>query len=139
MSTTRVAGSEVQIDMLREQIVGLADADCVRLEDEALLLAALEAVLRALAAGDLPAARAGLVQFIAGAEGLIAAGVLAALAGDPPLAAARALLAALCDEEPGCRRGRENRARAPARHRKSFEHEQEREHEPKLNARTPNA
>jgi hypothetical protein len=85
----------VEIGRLREQIVSLADADCVRPEDEEVLLAALDAVLLALAAGHMPAARAGLEQFIAGAEGLIAAGVLAALESDPPLAAARALLAAL--------------------------------------------
>jgi hypothetical protein len=36
----------------------------------------------------------GLARFIAGADGLIAARVLAAAEGDPPLAAARALLAA---------------------------------------------
>lgn len=85
----------VEIERLREQIVGLADADCVRAEDEEVLLAALDAVRLALAAGHMPAARAGLEQFIVGAEGLRAAGMLAAAEGDPPLAAARALLAAL--------------------------------------------
>jgi hypothetical protein len=43
----------------------------------------------------MPAARAGLEQFITEAQGLRAAGMLAAAEGDPPLAAARALLAAL--------------------------------------------
>ena len=84
-----------EIGRLREQIVGLADADCVRPEDEEALLSALDAALRELVAGDLPAARAGMERFLARAEGLIAAGVLAALESDPPLAAARALLAAL--------------------------------------------
>jgi hypothetical protein len=59
-----------------------------------MLLAALDAVLLALPAGDMPPARAGLARFIAGVEGLIAAGVLAAANGDPPLAAARGMLAA---------------------------------------------
>ena len=94
MRQTRSGHSEGEIGRLREQIVGLADADCVRAEDEAALLSALDAVRLALVAGDLPAARAGLERFVARAEGLIAAGVLAALESDPPLAAARALLAA---------------------------------------------
>jgi hypothetical protein len=81
----------VEIGKLREQIVGLADADCVRPEDGEALLSALGE----LAAGDLPAARAGLEQFITEAQGLMAAGVLAAPEADPPLAAARALLATL--------------------------------------------
>jgi hypothetical protein len=95
MRETRSGHSEGEIGRLREQIVGLADADCVRPEDGEALLSALDAALLALAAGHMPAARAGLEQFIAGAEGLIAAGVLAALESDPPLAAARALLATL--------------------------------------------
>jgi hypothetical protein len=78
---------------LREQIVGLADADCVRAEDQGVLLSALDAVRRALAAGDLPGARAGLEVFIAEAQRLMTAGVLEGRAGDSPLAAA--LLAAL--------------------------------------------
>jgi hypothetical protein len=106
---------------LREQIVGLADADCVRPEDEGLLLAALDAALLALSVGDLPAARAGLARFIAGAEGLIAARVLAARDGNPPLAAARALHAALGRQQPGCRRG--SRVRARARTAFDYEHE----------------
>jgi hypothetical protein len=118
----------VEIGRLREQIVGLADADCVRPEDEEVLLAALDAVLLALAAGHMPAARAGLEGFIAEAQRLMTAGVLAGRAGDPLLAAARALLAALRGEQPGSPRGTESRARA--RHRKSYEHE----HEPKPNA-----
>ena len=95
MRETRSGHSEGEIGRLREQIVGLADADCVRPEDGAALLAALDAALLALAAGHLPAARAGLEQFITEAQGLMAARVLAASEGDPPLAAARALLAAL--------------------------------------------
>jgi hypothetical protein len=112
-----------EIGRLREQIVGLADADCVRAEDEGALLSALDAALGQLVAGDLPAARAGMERFVARAEGLIAARVLAASEGDPLLAAARALLAALRGEQAGCRRGRESRARARARNRKSIEHE----------------
>jgi hypothetical protein len=84
----------VEIGRLREQIVGLADADRVRPEDGAALLAALDTVRLALAAGHMAAARAGMEQFITEAQGLMAAGVLAA-EGDPPLAAARALLATL--------------------------------------------
>jgi len=95
MRATRSGRSEGEIGRLREQIVGLADADCVRPEDEEALLAALDAVLLALAAGHMPAARAGLEQFITEAQGLRAAGMLAAAEGDPPLAAARALLATL--------------------------------------------
>jgi hypothetical protein len=95
MRQARGASGGGEIGMLRQQILALADADCLRSEDEEELLSALDAVLLALAAGHMPAARAGLEQFIAGAEGLIAAGVLAALESDPPLAAARALLAAL--------------------------------------------
>ena len=93
MRETRSGQSAGEIGRLREQIVGLADADCVRAEDGAALLAALDAVRLALVAGHLPAARAGLERFVARAEGLIAAGVLTALDSDPPLAAARALLA----------------------------------------------
>jgi hypothetical protein len=43
----------------------------------------------------MPGARAGIERFVAGAEGLMATEVLAAADGDPPLAAARALLGAL--------------------------------------------
>jgi hypothetical protein len=81
------------MERLREQMVGLADADRLRPEDEETLLAALDAALEELVAGDMAGARAGIERFVAGAEGLIAAGVLAAAEGDPPLAAARALLA----------------------------------------------
>jgi hypothetical protein len=95
MRETRSGHSEGEIGRLREQIVGLVDADRVRVEDEEALLSALDAVLLALVAGDLPAARAGLEQFITKAQGLMAAGVLAAPEADPPLAAARALLATL--------------------------------------------
>jgi hypothetical protein len=94
MRQTRSGHSAGEIGRLREQIVGLADADCVRAEDEAALLSALDAVRLALAAGDLPAARAGLARFITEAQGLMAARVLAASEGDAPLAVARALLAA---------------------------------------------
>ena len=94
MRETRSGHSEGEIGRLREQIVGLADADCVRPEDGEALLAALDAALLALVAGHMPAARAGLERFVARAEGLIAARVLAASEGDAPLAAARALLAA---------------------------------------------
>jgi hypothetical protein len=93
MRETGSGHSEGEIGRLREQIVGLADADCVRPEDGEALLAALDAVLLALAAGHMPAARAGLARFVARAQGLMTAGVLAASEGDPPLAAARALLA----------------------------------------------
>jgi hypothetical protein len=83
------------MERLREQIVGLVDADWVRPEDEGGLLAALDAVRRALAAGDTPGARAGLEGFIAEAQRLMTAGALEGRADDAPLTAARALLAAL--------------------------------------------
>jgi hypothetical protein len=134
MRETGSGHSEGEIGRLREQIVGLVDADRVRVEDEEALLSALDAVLLALVAGDLPAARAGLEQFITEAQGLMAAGVLEGRADDPLLATACALLAALRGEQPGSRCGMEVRAPAPvpARHRKSFEHEHE--HELKPNA-----
>jgi hypothetical protein len=81
--------------MLRQQILALADADCVLPEDGRALLAALDAALLELALGNVPAARAGIERFIAEAQRLIEAGVLAGRAGRPPIATARALLAAL--------------------------------------------
>jgi hypothetical protein len=92
MRETSSGHSEGEIGRLREQIVGLADADCVRPEDGSRLLAALDRALRAAAAGDLPAVRAGLARFIAGIQGLLGAGLLAEREGRPPLATARALL-----------------------------------------------
>jgi hypothetical protein len=86
-------GGAAELERLRQQIVGLADADRVRPEEEEMLLAALDAALQDLAVGDMLGARKEIERFVAGAEGLIAAGVLAAPEGDPPLAAARALLA----------------------------------------------
>jgi hypothetical protein len=73
----------------------LADADCVRPEHGSTLLAALDAALREATAGDMPAARAGIERFIAGAQGLLESGVLAGRDGRSPLAAARALLETL--------------------------------------------
>jgi hypothetical protein len=64
----------------------MADADRLRPENEGRLLAAQDAVLAELVAGDMAGARAGIERFVAGAEGLIAAEVLAAADGDPPLA-----------------------------------------------------
>jgi hypothetical protein len=90
-------GGEAEISMLRQQIVALADADYVLPEDGGALLAALDAAHRDLAAGNLPAAWAGMERFIAGAQDLMEAGVLARPAGHPPLEAARALLTALRD------------------------------------------
>jgi hypothetical protein len=81
---------------LRLQCLALVDADCVLPEDGRALLAALDAALLGMTAGDLPAARAGIERFIAGAQRLIQAGRLAGRDGHPPLEAARALLAALC-------------------------------------------
>lgn len=92
MSEIRGGRVEVEIGMLRQQIVALADADCVLPEDGRTLLAALDAALREAASGDMPAARAGMERFIAGAHGLLAAGLLAGREGHPPLAAAHALL-----------------------------------------------
>ena len=84
-----------EIDVLRQQILALADADCVRPEDERALLAALDAALLELMAGSMPGARAGIGRFTAGAQRLIEAGVLAGREGNATLAAARALLADL--------------------------------------------
>jgi hypothetical protein len=92
MSEIRGGRIEVEIGMLRQQMVALADADCVLPEDGRALLAALDAALREAAAGDMPAARAGIARFIAGAHGLLAAGLLAGREGHSPLAAARSLL-----------------------------------------------
>jgi hypothetical protein len=95
MGESRGGSRAAEIGMLREQIVLLGDADCVRPEDEGTLLSALDAALQDMAAGDMPAARAGIERFIAAAEGLIAAEVLAAPEGRPPLEAASALLTVL--------------------------------------------
>ena len=95
MGERRGTSDAGEIGRLREQILALADGDCLRPEDEEALLVALDAALGELSVGDMPAARAAIERFIAAAEGLIAVGVLAAAEGDPPLAAARALLAAL--------------------------------------------
>jgi hypothetical protein len=86
---------EAEIGRLRQQIIGLADADCVRPEDEGELLAALDAALHELLADDRAASRAGIARFIEAVQRLIKAGVLAAAMGEPQLATARALLAAL--------------------------------------------
>jgi hypothetical protein len=87
---------EVEISRLRQQILALADADCVRPGDGQALLTVLDGALQAIAAGDLPAARLGIEQFIAAAQGLIEAGVLAGREGRPSIEAAYLLLAALC-------------------------------------------
>jgi hypothetical protein len=97
MGESRTASGKAEIGRLREQIVGLADADWVRPEDEGGLLAALDVALEELLAGDLPAARAGIERFIAAAQDLIAAGVLAGRVGCRSIEAARALLAVLLD------------------------------------------
>lgn len=88
-------GGEAEIGMLRRQTVALADADRVLPEDGRALLAALDAALLELRTGDLPAAQAEIERFVAGAQRLIEAGVLAGREGHPPLTAARALLAEL--------------------------------------------
>ena len=92
MRATSSGHSAGEIGRLREQIVGLADADCVCPEDGTRLLAALDRALRAAAAGDLPAVRAGIERFIAGIQGLLGVGLLAERDGCAPLATARALL-----------------------------------------------
>jgi len=95
MGETSGASGAGEFGMLRQQILALADADCVLPEDGRALLAALDAALLDLAAGDNPAARVGIERFIAEAQRLIEAGVLAGRTGHPPLATARSLLAAL--------------------------------------------
>jgi hypothetical protein len=88
-------GGEVEIGMLRQQILALADADCVRPGDGEALLTALDVALQAIAAGNMAAARLGIEQFIAGAQALVEAGVLAGREGRPSIEAAHILLAAL--------------------------------------------
>jgi|SoiMethySBSTD1v2_1073268.scaffolds.fasta_scaffold639702_2 hypothetical protein len=100
MGETRTAGGAVAISRLRLQCLALVDADCVRPEDGSMLLAALDGALLDLAAGDLPAARAGMARFIAAAQRLMEAGFLAPQEGRQPLAAARALLDTLREPVP---------------------------------------
>jgi hypothetical protein len=92
MEENRGASGAAEIGMLRQQILALADADCVRPEDEGALLVALDAALRELGVGDMPAARAGIERFIAGAQRLIEAGVLAGREGNAALEVARCIL-----------------------------------------------
>jgi hypothetical protein len=98
MRETGSGHSEVEIGRLRQQMLALADADCVCPDDGSRLLAALDRALRAAAAGDRSVAtpgaavRAGIERFIAGIQGLLGAGLLAERDSRPPLASARALL-----------------------------------------------
>ena len=101
MGETRGVRGEAEIGRLQQQILALTDADCLRPEDGRALLAALDAALEDLAAGDRSgatqgaAARADIQRFIERAQSLMEAGVLEGRAGRPPLETARALLAAL--------------------------------------------
>jgi hypothetical protein len=92
VSEIQGASGEAEIGMLRQQILALADADCVLPEDEGALLAALDAALQELVAGDMPAARAGIERFIGAAHRLIEAGALAGREGNAALEAARRIL-----------------------------------------------
>ena len=85
----------VAMDMLRQQLQGLVDADLVLLEDGQCLLTTLEQAQEGLTGQDAPAARAGIEAFIGGVQALIAAGALATGDGQAPIEAAAALAASL--------------------------------------------
>ena len=90
-----VTDGESAIAPLRQSVYAWMDADRVLPEEGSVLLAALDAALRHLTAGDLPAARTAIEQFIAGAQRFMEDEVLKERDGQGSLAVTVAMLAEL--------------------------------------------
>jgi hypothetical protein len=83
------------IGQLRQQLQGLIDADLILPEDGQWLMATLDGALDGLTGANEPATRAGIEAFVGRIRSLIAAGVLAAGDGHPPIEQATAIAASL--------------------------------------------